>query len=294
MRARVGDIELEYDERGDGEPLVLVMGLGAQMIYWHEDFCDALAARGFRVIRFDNRDVGLSTKCDVATGRRRVHLREALLRYTVGLPIDAPYTLSDMGNDLAGLLDHLGLPAAHVVGASMGGMIAQTFALEHRARLRTMTSIMSHPGDRRFMLTPRPRAARALFDKPPRSREEAMERAETFYRVVGSRGFDLDIAGTRERALRAYDRCFYPAGILRHLLAILASGSRSRRLGAVRAPTLVLHGSVDPLISPAGGRATAKAIPGAAFHLVRGMGHDLPRGAWPQIIDAIANTAAHG
>lgn len=289
MRVRVGDIELEYDERGDGDPLVLVMGIGAQMIYWQDGFCDALASRGFRVIRFDNRDVGLSSKLE---GRRGTPMRQALVRYALGMPISAPYTLTDMAHDIAGLLDHLGIPSAHVVGASMGGMIAQTFAIEHPSRIRSLTSIMSHPGDRRFMLGAHPRAARVLLDKAPTSREEAMERAERFYRVVGSRGFELDVAGTRERAGLAYDRCFYPAGFRRQFLAILASGSRSRRLRGVRVPSLVIHGSVDPLIVPAGGRRTASVIPNAAFQLVKGMGHDLPRGAWPAIVNAIANTAA--
>lgn len=291
MHVQVGDIDLEYDERGEGDPLVLVMGIGAQMIYWQDDFCDALAARGFRVIRFDNRDVGLSSKLE---GQRGTPMRQALVRYALGMPLSAPYTLSDMAHDLAGLLDHLHIPSAHVVGASMGGMIAQTFAIEHPERTRSLTSIMSHTGDRRFMLSSHPRAARVLLDKAPTSREEAMERAERFYRVVGSHGFELDIAGTRERAARAYDRCFYPAGFLRQFLAILASGSRSKALRGLRVPTLVLHGSVDPLILPAGGRQTAALIPNAAFHLVEGMGHDLPRGAWPTIVNAIANTAAAG
>jgi pimeloyl-ACP methyl ester carboxylesterase len=289
VKAAAGDIELEYEELGSGEPLVLIMGIGAQMIYWPDELVEGLAERGFRVIRFDNRDVGLSTKLD---GQRVGDMREALARYAFGLPIEAPYTLSDMARDVTGLLDALGLESAHVVGASMGGMIAQTFAIEHPERLRSLTSIMSHTGDRRFMLAARPRAARVLLAKAPRSREEAMDRAEAFYRVVGGRGFPLDVAGVRDRSGRAYDRCFYPQGFLRQFFAILASGSRSSALRGVTAPTLVLHGSDDPLILPWGGRATAQAVPGATFHLVRGMGHDLPRGAWPQMINGIANTAA--
>lgn len=289
VQANLGHIDLAYEDVGSGEPLVLVMGIGAQMIYWPDDFVQALVDRGFRVVRFDNRDVGLSSKIN---GVRVPSIQKALARFALGLPLTAPYTLSDMAQDIVGLLDHLELESAHVVGASMGGMIAQTFAIEHPERLRTLTSIMSHTGDRRFMFGTHPRAARVLLAKSPRSRQEAVDRAEEFYRVVGGRGYPFDIEGIRTRAERAYDRCFYPAGFVRQMHAILASGSRTTALQRLTAPALVLHGSDDPLIRPAGGRATARAIPNATFHLVRGMGHDLPRGAWPEIINAIANTAA--
>lgn len=279
--------EASAESLRSGEPLVLIMGIGAQLIYWPDDFCAALAERGFSVIRFDNRDVGLSTKLE---GRRAPPLQTMISRMAAGLPVAAPYTLLDMADDVAGLLDHLGIDRAHVVGASMGGMIAQTFAIAHPHRVRSLTSIMSHPGGRRHMLAS-PRAIRALLMPAPRDRDEAMARAETFYRVVGGRGFPLDIETVRERAGRAYDRCFYPAGFLRQLAAILASGSRREALAFVRVPAAVIHGADDPLILPRGGRATAEALPDARLVVVEGMGHDLPRGAWPQILDAIEGAA---
>lgn len=293
--ARISEqIELAYEilpptdsSAGETRPLVLVMGIGAQLIYWPDAFCTRLTDRGFTVIRFDNRDVGLSTKLE---GRRAPPLQTMISRVVAGLPIAAPYTLLDMADDLAGLLDHLGIERAHVVGASMGGMIAQTFAIAHPHRVRSLVSIMSHPGGRRYMLSS-PRALRALLMPAPRSREEAMDRAEAFYQVVGSRGFERDVATIRERAGRAYDRCFYPPGFLRQLAAILASGSRREALRFVRSPAAVIHGSDDPLIPPRGGRATARALPNAELHLIEGMGHDLPEGAWPTIIGAIERAA---
>ncbi len=289
MKAQAGNITLEYEDYGSGDPLILVMGIGAQMIYWPDGFVQALVDRGFRVLRFDNRDVGLSTKLK---GVRVGSMRGGLVRYSLGMHVAAPYTLSDMAHDIVGLIDHLHLDSAHLVGASMGGMIAQTFAIEYPQRLRSLTSIMSHPGGRRFMFSTHPRVARVLLRASPRTRDEAVARAEEFYRIVGGRGFPLDVEGIRDRAGRAYDRCFYPAGFLRQYFAILASGSRTAALRSVTAPSLVVHGSDDPLIPALGGRATARAIPRSAYQLIRGMGHDLPRGAWPDIVNAIANTAA--
>jgi pimeloyl-ACP methyl ester carboxylesterase len=286
------EIELAYEivrgaEASEGEPLVLVMGIGAQLIYWPDDFCAELAARGFTVVRFDNRDVGLSTKLE---GRRAPPFQTMISRTVAGLPVAAPYTLLDMADDLAGLLDCLGIDRAHVVGASMGGMIAQTFAIAHPHRVRSLVSIMSHPGGRQHMLAS-PRALRALLMAAPRSRDEAMDRAESFYRIVGSRGFSLDVEMIRQRAGRAYDRCFYPPGFLRQMAAIVASGSRREALRYVRVPAAVIHGTDDPLILPRGGRATAEALPQAELCLIEGMGHDLPRGAWPRIIGTIERAA---
>jgi pimeloyl-ACP methyl ester carboxylesterase len=280
-------LELEYETLGEGEPLILIMGIGAQLIYWQDEFCEQLAARGFRVVRFDNRDVGLSSKLG---DHRPGNVRKMILKRMLNMKLEAPYTLLDMADDTAGLLDALDIDRAHIVGASMGGMIAQTMALAHPHRLASLTSIMSHTGCRRFLFSD-PRATRVLLNKPPRSKEEAMDRAATFYGVVGSKGFPQDADGVRERAGRAYDRCFYPRGFVRQMAAILASGSRLESLRYTRVPTCVIHGSVDPLIFPAGGRATARAIPNARFELIEGMGHDLPRGAWPQIIDAIVSNA---
>jgi pimeloyl-ACP methyl ester carboxylesterase len=286
--ARANGLELCYEEAdGGGEPLVLVMGIGAQLVTWDDRFVEELAASRFRVIRFDNRDAGLSSKLD---GMRAPPLSQMLFERVRGQAIDVPYTLADMADDIAGLLDALGIDSAHVVGASMGGMIAQTMALRHARRVRTLTSIMSHTGELRFLLG-MPRAMRTLLQPSPRTRAEAIDRAEAFYRICGSTGFPLDVEGLRARAARAYDRCFCPQGFARQMAAILASGSRRSALERMRVPSLVIHGTVDPLILPSGGRATAAAIPHARLELIDGMGHDLPRGAWPRIIAAIAQSA---
>ena len=274
-RVRVNEeVELFYESVGEGEPLVMVMGIGAQLIYWPDGLIKALASEGFRVICFDSRDVGLSTKLD---GVRVAPLRSLVVKGMLGLKVQAPYTLSDLAADVVGLLDALGLERAHVVGASMGGMVAQTMAIEHSDRLSTLTSVMSHPGAIHHLLG-YPRAMLTLLKPAARNRAEALERAEDFYRVAGSRGFAVDFAAIRERAGRAYDRSFYPQGFMRQMAAIIASGSRVAGLKAVRTPTLVIHGTADPLIRPAGGRATAAAIPNAELRLIDGMGHDLPNG----------------
>jgi len=289
-RARANGIELEYELFGSegGQPLLLIMGLGAQMILWDEEFCAALAARGYRVIRFDNRDVGLSTKVD---GWRALDLAAALAAFALGRPVAAPYTLSDMAADAAGLLDALDIAAAHVVGASLGGMIAQTLAIEHPARVRSLTSIMSTTGDRELPPA-RPEAAAALLEPPPRDREGAMARAVKVFRTIGSPGFPFDEARVRTRAGRSYDRCFHPAGVARQMLAILASGSRADALRRLRVPTLVIHGSDDPLVPVAHGIETAALVPGAELLVIEGMGHDLPRAVWPRVIDAIGGLTA--
>jgi len=288
-RASSNGIELEYEtfgQRGD-RPLLLVMGLGAQMILWDEAFCALLAGRGFHVIRYDNRDVGLSTKLDAA-GVPNVF--EAFASAAQGKTIDAPYKLSDMAADATGLLDALGLETAHVVGASMGGMIVQTLAIEHAARLRSMTSIMSTTGNPAL---PPPDAAAmgALTTPAPTERAAAIEHAVKIWRVIGSPGFPFDEAWVRERAARGFDRGVSPAGFARQLVAILASGNRKPALAAVRTPSLVIHGAADPLVPLAGGRDTAEAIPGAELLVIDGMGHDLPKPLWPTFVDAIAKHA---
>lgn len=287
--ARANGIELCYEVSGQGRPLVLVMGIGAQLVAWPEGFVTALVDRGFQVIRFDNRDVGLSSKIEGAG--RPPGIRAAIARGLLGLPIEAPYTLVDMADDLAGLLDHLGLEDAHVAGVSLGGMIAQTTAITHPRRLRSLTSIMSHTGDRVTGIGS-PRALRALLGPPPRSAAQAAERMVHFTRTCGSTGFPLDEDDIRRRAAAAYERCFYPRGFVRQFLAALATGSRTGALRFVRTPTLVMHGSADSLLPPRGGRATARAIPGARFELIEGMGHDLPPGAWPIVADALRDHAA--
>lgn len=280
-------IELCYDERGEGPPLVLVMGIAAQMILWPEGLCDLLAARGYRVIRFDHREVGQSSRLHhlpVPSVGRTLACMLAGLRYP------APYALEDMAEDVAGLLDVLRIDRAHVVGASMGGMIAQTMAITHPHRMRSLVSMMSTTGKPGVLISD-PRALRALFQAPPRTREEAIANHLELFRVVRSTGYDLDREALIERAARSWDRGSYPRGALRHLAAIAATGDRTTRLKFVRVPTLVLHGTGDPLIRPIGGALTAEAIPGARLRWIEGMGHDLPRGAWPLLTDLITRHA---
>ncbi len=280
-------IRLHYDSQGEGEPIVLIMGIGAQMIVWPQGLIDTLVDRGFRVIRFDNRDVGLSSKIDHS---RPGDIRKIMLRGMLRIPVEAPYTLMDMADDTAGLLDALGLDSAHIVGASMGGMVAQTLAITHPSRVRSLTSIMSNTGRRRDGL-PAAVAMRALVSKAPRNVDEAVARAEEFNRICGSTKFEKDWDTIRETAARAYERCFYPRGFVRQMAAIAATPPRHQALKFVRVPTAVIHGSVDPLIKPSGGRATAKAIPGARLNMIDGMGHDMPRDTWPMIADDIAAVA---
>ncbi len=288
--ARANGIEIAYETFGapEGRPLLLIMGLAAQMILWDDHFCAALASRGHRVIRFDNRDVGLSSKLEEAGMPDAAAAMQAAL---LGERVDAPYTLRDMAADAVGLLDALGIAAAHVVGASMGGMIAQAMAIAHPARVLSLTSIMSSTGDR--SLPPaRPAAAAVLLLPVVTGRAANVERAVQVFRTIGSPGFPFDEERVRRRAARSYDRCFNPVGLARQLVAIMASGSRKEALKSVAVPTLVIHGADDPLVPLAGGLDTAESIPGAELLIVEGMGHDLPRGAWPRIVDAISNLAA--
>jgi len=288
--ARTNGIEIAYETFGppDGRPLLLIMGLAAQMILWDDEFCSALAARGHRVIRFDNRDAGLSTKLDAAGMPDAAAAMQAAL---LGERIAAPYLLRDLAADGAGLLDALGIPAAHVVGASMGGMIAQTMAITYPARVLSLTSIMSTTGER--SLPPaRPEAAAVLLLPAPADRAGNVERAVHIFRTIGSPGFPFDEARVRDLAGRSYDRCFSPAGAARQLVAILASGSRRKALAAVTIPTLVIHGRDDPLIPLEAGLDTARAVPGAELLVIDGMGHDLPRAAWPEIVERIGALTA--
>jgi pimeloyl-ACP methyl ester carboxylesterase len=279
-------IEIAYQEMGDpdGEPLLLVMGLATQMIAWDEGFCSLLVDRGFRVVRFDNRDIGRSTKISAAGLPSRFDM-------LTGRRATAPYLLRDMAMDTTGLMDHLGIEAAHVVGASMGGMIAQTVAIGQPERVLSMVSMMSTTGSRWIGL-PSLKAFGVLLGSPPMSREEVVERAVKVFKVIGSPGFPFEEDYVRDVAARSYDRGHDAAGVARQLHAITASGDRTRALRGVRVPTLVIHGKRDPLIRPAGGRATARAIPGARLKAIDGMGHDLPRQLWPQLADEIAANAA--
>ncbi len=277
-------IELCYETFGDpaDPPVLLVMGLGTQMLGWHEDWCAGLAARGLHVVRFDNRDSGRSTH----VSGRPPSLQQLLTRRFS----EVPYRLSDMAEDAAGLLRALDLAPAHVVGASMGGMIAQTLAAEHPDLVRSLVSIMSTTGHRlkgqpAFSVYP------TFLQRPQNDRTAYAERAVKLFAMVGSTGFERDDDAIRDLSLRSYDRDFSPLGTGRQLGAILASGDRTAQLRTIRAPTLVIHGTVDKLVRPSGGKATAEAIPGARLMMVEGMGHDLPRGAWPQLIGAIADHA---
>jgi len=285
-RARANGIEIEYETFGDpADPaLLLVMGLGAQMILWPEEFCSDLAARGLHVVRYDNRDVGRSTWLDQAG---MPDVAGALAAAMQGRPIASPYLLRDMAADAVGLLDALEVDAVHVVGASMGGMIAQTLAIEHPARVRTLTSIMSttgHPG-----LPPaRPEAMAVLVTPAPTERAAAIEHGVRVWRTIGSPGFPFDEAEVRERAALAFDRGVNPPGVARQLVAILASGSRREALRGVQVPSLVIHGAADPLVPVEAGRDTAQAVPGAELLEFEGMGHDLPRPLWPRFVEAIA------
>jgi pimeloyl-ACP methyl ester carboxylesterase len=278
---RVGEIELAYETFGSAQdpPLLLVMGLATQMIGWPEELCRMLADRGLYVIRFDNRDVGLSTHLDSAGA-------PDVLAVMGGDRSGVPYGLADMADDAVGLLDALGLDAAHVVGASMGGMIAQLVALRHPHRVRSLTSIMSTTGDP-TVGTPAGAAISVLLAPPATDRESAVQRAVDAFRVVGSPGFEFDEAGVRERAGLAFDRAHDPAGAARQMAAVLTTPDRTADLARVAVPTLVVHGAQDPLVGVSGGRATAAAVPGAELLVVEGMGHDLPRAVLPQLADRI-------
>jgi pimeloyl-ACP methyl ester carboxylesterase len=289
--ARANGIELCYEIFGkdDGEPMLLIMGLGAQMILWDDEFCQQLASRGFRVIRFDNRDIGKSSKL---TGGKPLRPLELLKLRFLKIPVEAPYRLRDMAADTTGLMDALGIKSAHLVGASMGGMIAQEIAILFPQRVRSLTSIMSTTGNPKVP-PPTREAGAMLMAPPPKTKEEFLIRFAQTWKVLRVGHFPLDEAKDRERAMRVFERGLNPAGVGRQLRAILASGSRKERLHSVKAPTLVIHGTVDPLVRPEGGKDTAASIPGAKLMMVDGMGHAIPIPMWPQIIDAI-DKHAHG
>jgi pimeloyl-ACP methyl ester carboxylesterase len=284
LTAQVGALELCYETFGgsDSPPLLLVMGLGSQMILWDDDFCELLAARGLWVIRFDNRDIGRSTRMRGAA----IPKRWQLLTRNAGAAV---YSLDDMAQDAVGLLDHLQIPAAHVVGISMGGMIAQLIAINHPDRTLSLVSIMSTTGARRVG-RPQPRMALRLLRKGQYQREGYIEDHVETYRAIGSSQFGFDEENLRARAGRCFDRGVYPAGSARQLGAVIAARDRTEQLRQVSVPTTVIHGDSDPLVDVSGGRATADAIPDAQLLILPAMGHDLPRELWPQIISAIADT----
>lgn len=278
------DFTLCYETFGDpgDPPLLLVMGLGMQMIAWHDDFCAGLAAEGFYVVRFDNRDAGRST-----SGHGPPPGLKQLVTRRFG---PEQYTLEDMADDAEGLLRELDLAPAHVVGASLGGMVAQMLAARHPDSVRTLTSIMSTTGHR-LRGQPALGMYRHLLAQAPTDREAFAEHSAKLFTLIGSPGFPREPDEVRERARVSFDRGLNRAGTGRQMGAILKSGDRTRELGRITAPTLVIHGSADRLVAPSGGRATVAAIPGAELMVIEGMGHDLPRGVWPQIIAAVAERA---
>jgi pimeloyl-ACP methyl ester carboxylesterase len=282
-KLRGDGLEFEYDTFGDpgGAPLLLVAGLGAQMISWDDGLCRLLAERGFRVIRFDNRDVGLSTRLD--------HLGTPDVWEVVGGRQQAPYTLQDMAVDAASVLDALGVPAAHVAGVSMGGFIVQQLAIDHPEKVLSLTSIMSAPGGLAQNAPGTPEASEALVRPPPDDREGMIEHGVWIDSVIHGPLFDEDYV--RRRRTLAVDRAVSVAGTRRQLAAVAAAGSRVEQLGRLSVPALVIHGEADPLVPIENGRRTAEAIPGARLMVLAQMGHDLPMALWPEIVDAIAETA---
>jgi len=284
--ADVGDLTLCYETFGDPRDptLLLIMGLGAQMIEWRDELCADIAGRGFHVVRFDNRDAGLSTFFD-----GEVNIFDIAAQTMQGEPVDVPYLLADMADDAAGLLDRMDVARAHVVGVSLGGMIAQTLAIRHPSRVLSLTSIMSTTGDP-DVGQPHPEALQILASPPPQTREEAAERRVVAHHVWGSPGLTSEDE-LRARAGESWDRQHDPHGVIRQLAAILASGSRSDALRQLAVPTLVIHGTADKLIDPSGGDRTAEVVPDAKLVAIEGMGHDLPGPLWPQLVDEIVSHA---
>jgi pimeloyl-ACP methyl ester carboxylesterase len=280
----VGEVELCYETLGDpaGRPLLLIMGLGGPMIWWDDQFCRLLVDRGFHVIRYDNRDCGRSQRM---SGRARV------VRAYLRAGARAPYSLDDMADDAAGLLDHLGIAAAHVTGVSMGGMIAQTLAIRHPDRVASLVSISSTTGGRRVGWTD-PRLLGLLFGQRVASREEYIALAGRTFSRIGSPAYPFSEERLRTRAVDTFDRGLNRAGTLRQMVALLSARDRTPALRRLRIPALVIHGTADPLVHVSGGRATARAIPGAELVLIPGMGHDLPPELWPLFVDGIERTAA--
>jgi pimeloyl-ACP methyl ester carboxylesterase len=280
-RAQANGIELEYETFGDSSDpaILLIMGLGVQLLGWPEEFCEMLAKRGFYVIRYDNRDIGLSSKIEDAPV-------PDLMAFLAGDTSSAGYFIEDMANDAAGLLDALGIDAAHIVGVSMGGMITQALAIHHPDRVLSLTSWMSTTGDS-TVGQPRPEALPALISPAPEGRDAYIEYAVGLFKIIGSPGYPADQQRLREVIAASYDRSYYPVGFMRQLAAAAASPDRTAALANVRVPALVIHGEDDPLIQVSGGEATAKAIPGAKLVKIPGLGHDIPPELWPTFADAI-------
>lgn len=288
-----GDLKLYYEDMGDIDdpPVLLIMGLGAQLLLWRTAFCEKLVGCGLRVIRYDNRDVGLSSKTEHRSSGQPLVTR--LLRSWLGLPSQSAYRLEDMADDAAAVLDHLGIDDAHIVGASMGGMIAQIFAARFRQRTKTLAVIFSS-NNSALLPPPAPRALLALLKGPPPDspREVIIDNAVRVGRIIGSPRYRVPEEQARAEAAEGYDRNYYPQGVARHFSAVLGSGSLRRYNRRTTAPTVVIHGRADKLMRPFGGRAVARAIDGARLVLFDGMGHDLPQQLWDQVIGVLANNFA--
>lgn len=280
------DVELCYQTFGDpdDDPLLLVMGLGGPMTWWDAELCRRLAQAGFFVVRYDNRDTGRSTRIPVRVRRHQ------LVRAFAGARTQAPYSVSDMAGDAAGLLDHLGLESAHVVGVSMGGMIAQTLAIEHGPRVKSLTSIMSTTG-RRTVGWQHPSLIPALIAPRKPGRDAYIATSAAFWQVIGSPSYPIPDELLRARAGETFDRGVSASGLMRQMLAVLTQPDRTPRLRSVRVPTLVLHGMADKMVHPSGGRSTAAAVSGAELVLVDGMGHDMPPDLFDTYVEAIRRTA---
>ena len=292
--SKSGDIDIFYEDMGDpNDPAVLlVMGLGAQLLLWRKAFCEKLVNQGLRVIRYDNRDVGLSTKITGRHSGSPLPLRMA--RSFLGLRSPAVYTLEDMADDAAALLDHLRIDTAHIVGASMGGMISQVFAARHSHRARSLAVIFSS-NNRPLLPPPGPQQLLAILQRPKdASREAIIENAVRVTRIIGSPGYPAPEEQIRAEAIEGYDRAYYPAGIARHFAAILGSGSLLRYNRQTEVPTVVIHGKADKLMRPFGGRAVARAIKNARLVLFDGMGHELPEPLWDDVVGELKTTFADG
>jgi pimeloyl-ACP methyl ester carboxylesterase len=286
-RAKANGIEIEYETAGakSNPAILLIMGLGAQLTLWSDAFCEGLAAKGFYVVRFDNRDCGLSTDFD---SWGQADLPAAIMKLMTGKKIEAPYLVGDMAADAVGLLEALGLERAHMIGASMGGMIAQVAAAKYPARTRSLVSIMS-TSSRPGLPQGKPEAIKATLERPATSDRETMVRHYMMLRrTIGSPAYPESDAEMRRLVERNIDRRYYPAGVGRQYLAILASGDRVELLKTVKVPTLVIHGADDPLLPQEGGRDVAALVPGAQLEIYPGMGHDLPTALTPKLVDRIA------
>jgi pimeloyl-ACP methyl ester carboxylesterase len=290
--AKSGDLDIYYEDMGDQNhpPVLLIMGLGAQLLLWRKGFCEKLVDQGLRVIRYDNRDVGLSSK---VTGRHTgAKLLPRMVRSFLGKPSPAVYTLEDLADDAAALLDHLGIDRAHIVGASMGGMIAQIFAARFPQRTKTLGIIFSS-NNQALLPPPGPQQLRALLQRPADSTQEAIvANAVRVATIIGSPGYPRPEEQLRAEMIEGYERAYYPAGIARHFAAVLGSGSLRHYDRQITAPTVVIHGKADRLMRPSGGRAIAHAIKGARLVLIDGMAHDLPEEVWDQLVGELKTNFA--